>query len=157
MIPQLWKGSDLEKTGDKQFKGHHIARKHGIYAQSLKWEACHQDVTCVCCPEQKTLLLGVGLSHLNRDFQYRCRHCSISWTPRGLAFNCQPWAASSHTLRSRKQHSTPLLRPLNLVAGGSVWGATGKNARSIGQQGKNSQSTWMRHIKSVGSLWQADN
>lgn len=52
---------------------------------SLKWEACHQGVIFVCCPEEKTLPLGVGFSHLNRDFQYPCGHCSIPWASRGPA------------------------------------------------------------------------
>lgn len=71
----------------KTFKGDHIARKHGIYAHCLKWEARHQGVICVCCPEQKNLALGMGFSNLNRDFQCSCRHCGISWAPRGPALS----------------------------------------------------------------------
>lgn len=63
MISQLF-----EKTGDKPFKGHHIVRKHGIYAHSLKWEACHQGVICVCCPEEKKTCFGSRIYSLKQRF-----------------------------------------------------------------------------------------
>lgn len=84
MIPQLWKGT-LKKQVTNHLKDIILPENMGFMHTASNGKRATRVSYVSAVQSKKNLTLGAGFSHLNRDFQYPCRHCSIPWAPRGPA------------------------------------------------------------------------